>query len=73
MGIFDPMTIGNSAMTGVLQFNIGPAFWGMLLGALSATGVAIVLSGYRLRRQPRIARPRLAPVPRVATGAGRGN
>jgi hypothetical protein len=74
MGIFDPMTIGNAAMTGVLQFSIGPTFWGVLLGTLSASGVAIVLSGRRPRRGPRmIALPRLAPAPRGATGVGRGN
>jgi hypothetical protein len=68
MSIFDPMTIGNAAMTGVLQFGIGPSFWGVLLGTLSAAGLAILLSGRRQRRGPRIA---LAP--RVAAGVGRAH
>jgi hypothetical protein len=70
---FDPMTIGNTAMTGVLQFSVGPTFWGLLLGTLSASGLAIVLSGRSRRRGPRLALPRPAPVPRVAAGVSRAN
>ena len=59
MGIFDPMTIGTAAMTGVLPFTIGPALWAILLGTLSASGAAIALSGRRLRRTASLAPLRL--------------
>jgi len=65
MGFIDPMVIGNTVATGVLDFGSGPILWALTLALLSTAATAIWLS-YPLRRLTQLNLPRLAHTELVA-------